>query len=415
MLFSMIFSILLMSQSAMAKERINKKKIVILKGQSVTLSVLETKKKVRWSSSDKKVVSVSKKGKINGKAIGKAIVYAKTSNGIYKCKVTVEDPKLSAKKITLKVNETRQIELIGTTQKITWSSNNNKIAKVTKKGKIKGINKGKTKVIATIGKKKFECTVKVVVSEEVNTEDAQETTGEFYKLKSVDREGNNWGVKTKNNEIRFRISPLASNVKVNGSTLTYNINNNWIKTNILLETVKEIKSAPECELKVCSIVSKLPKSTFVYTEANNDPILVGVLGINSFNEIIPDKSSDFKCRYNVDDIWFVDIGTYGASYFYESSEAPKDNLSKETIIYHNMIKEGYHVRDGVTFHIKIEVKQYNYIDYYNSLQTTIEKRESLTSHGDVTGALADVASFVWRDNTDKGFGNCLFIEAKLIP
>ena len=69
---------------------LSKKKIVLSPGQSKRVVLRgATAKKVKWSSKDKKIASVSK-GKITAKKEGTVIIFAKYKNKKYKCKVTVK-------------------------------------------------------------------------------------------------------------------------------------------------------------------------------------------------------------------------------------------------------------------------------------------------------------------------------------
>lgn len=85
--------------SANAKQnvKISRKKVVLTTGKSKKLKLegVKKKKKIRWESSDKKVVSVSKNGKIKAKKNGSAVVTARYQNKKYKCKVLVV-PKAAA-------------------------------------------------------------------------------------------------------------------------------------------------------------------------------------------------------------------------------------------------------------------------------------------------------------------------------
>lgn len=47
--------------------KLNKKKATLFKGKTLTLKVIETKKKVKWESSNRGVATVSSKGKITAK------------------------------------------------------------------------------------------------------------------------------------------------------------------------------------------------------------------------------------------------------------------------------------------------------------------------------------------------------------
>lgn len=73
-----------------ASIKLNKKTVYLLKGKTYKLKVKGSKSKAKWESSDKTVVSVSKKGKIKAIGYGTATVTAKVKGKTLKCKVTVE-------------------------------------------------------------------------------------------------------------------------------------------------------------------------------------------------------------------------------------------------------------------------------------------------------------------------------------
>lgn len=75
-----------------AAVKLNKKTISIQKGKNYKLKVLGTGKKIKWSSSSKKVATVSKKGIVTGKSVGKATIRAKVGKKVLRCKVTVKKP-----------------------------------------------------------------------------------------------------------------------------------------------------------------------------------------------------------------------------------------------------------------------------------------------------------------------------------
>lgn len=77
------------------KLTLSKKKATLTVKQSVKLGVkrnpISAKEKITWSSSNKKVATVSKSGKVTAKRAGKATITAKTSNGKKAtCKITVK-------------------------------------------------------------------------------------------------------------------------------------------------------------------------------------------------------------------------------------------------------------------------------------------------------------------------------------
>ena len=72
-----------------ATVKLNKKDATIVVGDKVKLKIMNTKGKVKWSTSNKKVVAVSSKGMVKGKNDGTATIKAKVGNKTYTCKVKV--------------------------------------------------------------------------------------------------------------------------------------------------------------------------------------------------------------------------------------------------------------------------------------------------------------------------------------
>ncbi len=73
--------------------KISKSKVTLYVGKSTTLTVKKGSKKVsgvKWSTSNKKVATVSSKGKVTAKKKGTATITAKVNKKSYKCKVTVK-------------------------------------------------------------------------------------------------------------------------------------------------------------------------------------------------------------------------------------------------------------------------------------------------------------------------------------
>lgn len=69
---------------------LNKKKLNLVKGDSYSLKLKGSKGKSSWTSSDKSVATVSKKGKIKAVGKGTCTVKCKNRKKVYKCKVKVD-------------------------------------------------------------------------------------------------------------------------------------------------------------------------------------------------------------------------------------------------------------------------------------------------------------------------------------
>lgn len=76
-----------------AATKLNKSKLTLNVGDSYKLKLTESSSKVKWSSSDKTVATVSK-GKVEAISGGSAVIKATVGKKQYKCTVTVKDKKI---------------------------------------------------------------------------------------------------------------------------------------------------------------------------------------------------------------------------------------------------------------------------------------------------------------------------------
>ena len=74
-----------------ASVKLSKTKATMEKDSVLTLKVTGASSKVTWSTSDKKVATVTKKGKVSAVKEGKATITAKVGSSKYECVVTVVD------------------------------------------------------------------------------------------------------------------------------------------------------------------------------------------------------------------------------------------------------------------------------------------------------------------------------------
>ena len=163
-----------------------------------------TDKRVTWSSSNTAVATVDKNGKITGVRAGAAVITCKTVNGGYtaKCTVTVK-PVIKSTSVTL--NTKGGSMYVGTyyqlvakvmpenasIKKVTWSSSDTSVLKVSSSGKILGVKPG-TAVITckTVDSgKTATCTVRVLPIKPtkvvLNTAGGSMNYGKTYQLKAT--------------------------------------------------------------------------------------------------------------------------------------------------------------------------------------------------------------------------------------
>ncbi len=126
------------------------------------------------STTNAKVVSVNKKGKMTAKKVGKAKVTITYTNGntyIYRVKVQKGIVKTTAislnkRSVTLaKKGKSFQLKVkltpVTSQQKITYKSSNSEVVSVSAKGKLTAKKKGTATITVKSGKKKITCKVKV--------------------------------------------------------------------------------------------------------------------------------------------------------------------------------------------------------------------------------------------------------------
>ena len=134
-----------------------------------------TDKKITWLSENEEIAKVNQDGTIIAVSNGQTNIIARSGKKEAKCKVkvitTATGMKLDKTKIKLDITTNKQEQIIAevepetaTNYKITWSSEDTKIARVDSNGKITGASNGKTKIIATMGNIKKECEVVVETS-----------------------------------------------------------------------------------------------------------------------------------------------------------------------------------------------------------------------------------------------------------
>lgn len=190
----MVFSIFPATQvNAATKPKLSKTKITMTVGQSKKLKVKGISKKrakrIKWKSSKKKVVTVTKTGKIKARKAGKAVITAKIGKKKLKCKVVVKRKRkkstkkkesnssskkmwLSKTSVTLQAGSGVDLVLHNAKNVVKWSSSNNKVAWADRAtsssknlGTIQAVSKGTAVITAKVDGKTFKCHVKVIADD----------------------------------------------------------------------------------------------------------------------------------------------------------------------------------------------------------------------------------------------------------
>lgn len=124
---------------------------------------------LKWESSDTKIVSVTGEGKLMAVKPGTATITAtRKDDTSAQCEVTclwdesASTANLSLNKVDFTIGAGEPnvtLKVIGTTEPVTWSVENQNVVTVSETGVVKYAGKGKTKVIATVGNQTLSCVV----------------------------------------------------------------------------------------------------------------------------------------------------------------------------------------------------------------------------------------------------------------
>lgn len=119
------------------------------KGKKIIQLSADTESVVKYTSDNEKVAVVDENGRVTAKKAGTALITASADGYQSTCRIVVKKPTFKVAKKMIKVKKGKKARIIvkvRPTKKVVFASANKKIAAVTKKGMLKGMKKGKTKI-----------------------------------------------------------------------------------------------------------------------------------------------------------------------------------------------------------------------------------------------------------------------------
>ncbi len=144
------------------KPKLNTKSLTLIKGNTYQLNVIGGAGNITYTSSDKTIAKVSKDGLVKAKGYGTATITVVSSGITMTCTVNSYAPTLNVTNAQLKLTDKLKLKVKGNySTNITYASKDKTIAKVTKKGVIKPVSKGETKIKVYVDGKTLICNVKV--------------------------------------------------------------------------------------------------------------------------------------------------------------------------------------------------------------------------------------------------------------
>ena len=119
------------------------------KGKKIIQLSVDTESVVKYTSDNEKVAAVDENGRVTAKKAGTALITASADGYQSTCRIVVKKPTFKVAKKMIKVKKGKKARIIvkfRPTTKVVFASANKKIAAVTKKGMLKGMKKGQTKI-----------------------------------------------------------------------------------------------------------------------------------------------------------------------------------------------------------------------------------------------------------------------------
>lgn len=291
------------------KVKLNKTTLNLNDGKTYNLKATvypadATYKAVTWSTSNKKVVTVTSKGKITAVNPGTAYIYCKTKDTgkTAKCKVTVKKVSpvsVSFASLSINVDCGDIVKLKATVlpsnttdKSLTWSSSDPSVVKVSQAGNVKGLKAGKSAVITVTtkdGKKKDKITVyvKAVAAKKITL---SRTSVTINKGKTLQLSANFSPANTTNKTLTW----TSSNKKVATVSSTGKITAVGKGTAVITCKTKNGKTAT-CKVTVNTVAAygiKLDKTSVMAQKGADFTIKATVLPTNATNTKVKWTSSD---------------------------------------------------------------------------------------------------------------------------
>ena len=119
------------------------------KGKKIIQLSADTESVVKYTSDNEKVAVVDENGRVTAKKAGTALITASADGYQSTCRIVVKKSTFKVAKKMIKVKKGKKARIIvkvRPTTKVVFASANKKIAAVTKKGMLKGMKKGRTKI-----------------------------------------------------------------------------------------------------------------------------------------------------------------------------------------------------------------------------------------------------------------------------
>lgn len=366
--------------------------------QYTTLPANATNKTLNWSSSNKKIATVSSNGVVTGVAAGTVKITVKTLDGKFKntCTVKVVMPvksvKMSKSTMTLGIGKTAALSAVvspktATNKEVTWTSSDYDVADVSATGKVTGKKIGSAVITATTKDGSFKCTCRVNVVRQVKSIKLDVTgktvePGESFKL--------NYTIKPAN-PTNPKVKWTTSNKKVATVTKDGVVKAVGKGTAKITVTTADGGFTSVCTVNVVKKVTgvKLNRNAVTLTPSDSYKLTASVLPANATNKNVTWKSGNKKVA-TVDKNGVITAKRAGKATITVTTVdgAFKAKCTVNVVIKARSLelsKDAYTVKSGSRVRIGYTVLPSNTTDKTLTWKTSNRKVATVNSNGVVTG------------------------------
>ena len=273
---------------------------------------------LKWKSSDKKIATVDVKGKVRGVRMGTAQITARVKGKKKKVTATVTViPYVPVKRVSIKEKpelylvekekfrlETEIEPLNASYQDIEWKSSNKKVASISKKGRIKALKKGKTKITARVKNTNRKCTFQLRVKKKKSLKKLKVTApvntcivGGQIALEAI---------KTPEDATDYSVNWSTNKKKV----ATINEDGLLTAHKEGTVTVKAVSKKQKKKAKIKITVQKIPVTSIAYTANNPTTMEAGTQRTLSV-QIAPASATYKKIKWTSSDRSMATVNAYG--------------------------------------------------------------------------------------------------------
>ena len=341
------------NQSPQGETYLTKKNLSMKLGQTKRLRLKGASGKVKWSSSNEEVATVTK-GRVTAQGEGTCTITALNGGKRYVCTITVGSVSISHSDISLVKRRQIHLQINGYAGEPEWSTSRKSVAEVDQDGNVTGVEYGRCEITARCGDIVLSCSVRVV-------EPDHKTLHEFYKGVGAVKKSILLCGSSSFDQWRLAYDAFAplnvTNMGVGGSTVAY-----WIKwrkqlvtsfkpaavvvyigSNDLAKKISGTKNAANT-IRLLKLIRKELKSTPIFYVS-----VCPCWGRKSNWKSIKISNRKMKQYCNgARNMYYVDL----ASAFLDENGKPDRNLFKEDQIHPS--KQGYEIWKKV---VAEEVKQ----------------------------------------------------------